>query len=120
MHGLAFTLALLAAQALPGTAGDWQPLGSAAGSEVYWDRSGVERSGGVTIARVRRVLSLTGEGSAYFVSRIEIRCAENMGHVIETVSYRGDGTITRTDANPAPLIAIPAGSMFETLRNQVC
>jgi hypothetical protein len=100
----------------------WQPLGTTAGGlAVSWDSASVERVGESVWARLKTVRPSPEPGTtAYAVSRIEIRCREGTGRVVETVNYLTDGSRGRTDTAPEPFEAIPPTSMLATIQRAVC
>ncbi len=70
--------------------------------------------------RIKTEMAQAPEASPHLVSRMELRCAASMLRVVETVTYRPDGSIAATDSIPEPFESIPAGSFVAFIQRAVC
>jgi hypothetical protein len=126
MTFLSFLLlaASAAAQAPPAaeSAPNWRPLGTGRGGFVVsWDSASIEREGDNVRIRLKTERPAPAPGTvAHAISRVEIRCAGALGHVVETVNYLTDGTRGRTDTEAGPLEPIPPNSMMSVIQRAVC
>ncbi len=121
--GMIVALLLAAAQPAapaPAAAPDWRPIGQTRERNLYYDAAGIERGAEVVTVRVRTELIESPDASPRTVSRMEIRCAAAQLRVIETITYRPDGSIIGTDSVPEPFESIPAGSFVEIIHHAVC
>lgn len=100
---------------------DWRELSSSSERQLSWNANDVTRDGETTTVRLRFVTLPARTGAnAYAISRIEIRCGAGLVRVVETVNYSADGTVGRRDASALAFETIPANSIIETVRNEVC
>ena len=118
---IAIFLLLAAAQPQPAAAPNWRPLGTMQGRfNLYYDGGRIERGADAVTIRIKREPFPAQAGAPWWISRVEIRCAANSVRVVETVSHRPDGSVSRTDTVPQPFESIPAGSFVEAIHRDVC
>jgi len=116
---LSFLIAASLQSAAP-AAPDWRPLGEVGGYVAFWDRASVVR-GDVVRLRMRFIIPpATRRDYAYWISRVELRCATAQVRTVETVNYRPDDSPGTIDNNPVPWEPINPGSLFDRIRREVC
>ena len=118
---IVFALVLAAQPAAANPAPDWRPLGVWRGQiDLAWDAASVNRGPDVVTVRLRSEAAQSPRTAEWAISRIEIRCATAMMHVIETITYDPDGAVVRTDNVPQPFQSIPADSFVAIIQRAVC
>ncbi len=112
---------LLAAVMVQSDTPDWRPLSGPQQVTLSWDAASVTRSGEVTSVHMRAVHVPARQGeNAFFISRVELRCAANEVRTAETVNYAANGVSGDRDTTPGPFRAIPETSSFAELRDLAC
>jgi hypothetical protein len=99
---------------------DWRLIGTHQDRNLFYDAARIERGPEVVTVRIRNAAVLAPDTSPYALSRLEIRCTAAQLRVVETISYRPDGTIIRTDSVPQPFESIPSGSFVAIVQHAVC
>jgi hypothetical protein len=118
---IAISLLLAAAQTQAAPAPNWRPLGTVQGRfNLFYDGARIERGADAVTVWIRREPFPAQSGAPWWISRVEIRCIAGTTRVVETVSYRPDGSVGRTDTEPEPFESIPAGSFVEAIHRAVC
>jgi hypothetical protein len=114
-------ISLLAVAAMQPAPPDWRELSTNAERRLSWDASGVTRDGETTTVRLRVDTIPAPQGAnSYAISRVEIRCAAGLVRVAETVNYASDGTAGQRDLSETRFDPIPAESIINLVRRQVC
>ncbi len=116
--------ASLLAAATGATAGDWQPAAIGQGLALGVDVTSIEVDGDIRIAPVIFVHSPaeTDEEteSAYMVGAFALDCARHVGGLLETSSYKVDGTHMITSDQTSPPIPIPTNSLLHAAEEMIC